>query len=471
MSDPSDTPTFKQTSPLQHHTLPMPPQLKSLVAYVVFLLASGITQAADPPEPWTLAESVDVAPVWSGHRVGFALLTDGDEQFAAYYDSDRRLTVASRKLDSTQWTYQVLPTSVKWDSHNYVTMAFDEAGQLHVSGNMHCVPLIYFRTTRPRDVTSLVRIGSMVGENEKRCTYPRFVTGAKGELIFTYRDGSSGNGNQIWNVYDLETQTWKRLLDSPLFSGEGKMNAYFVGPVQDSEGVFHVCWVWRDTPDCATNHDLCYARSRDLVHWETSNGRPLELPITLARAEVVDPVPPGGGIINGNTKIGFDADGRVILTYHKHDADGNTQVYNARRNDDGWEISQASDWDYRWEFQGGGTIHFDIRVGAVSVTDDGTLVQSQSHSKLGGGRWELDPKTLKPVGPAPRQPGYPKSLSQVESKIHGLQIRRAYDMRNSEDDTIRYLMQWETRPANRDRPYPGSPPPPSMMRVHKLVRE
>ena len=130
MSDPSDTPTFKQTIPPPTSHLPMPPNLKSLVAYVVFPPCLRYhSSRPDPPEPWTLAESVDVAPVWSGHRVGFALLTDGDEQFAAYYDSDRRLTVASRKLDSTQWTYQVLPTSVKWDCHNYVTMAFDEAGQ------------------------------------------------------------------------------------------------------------------------------------------------------------------------------------------------------------------------------------------------------------------------------------------------------------------------------------------------------
>ena len=453
-----------QIPPMHHNTH------KLVTLSLLAFLSSATAHAAEPPKPWTLAESIDVAPVWSGHKVGFALLTDGHEQYVAYYDADRRLTVASRQLGSKDWTYQVLPTSVKWDSHNYVTMAFDADGHLHVSGNMHCVPLIYFRTTRPRDVTSLERVPKMVGENEKRCTYPRFVKGAEGEMIFTYRDGSSGNGNQIWNVYNPKTKTWKRLLDTPLFSGEGKMNAYFVGPVQDSDGVFHICWVWRDTPDCATNHDLCYARSRDLLHWETSAGKPLKLPITLATAEIVDPVPPGGGIINGNTKIGFDTEGRVILSYHKHDAEGNTQIYNARRRNGTWEINQASDWDTRWNFQGGGSITFDIRVGSVSATDDGRLVQSQSHAKHRGGRWLLDPETLKPAGPAPREPAYPKSLGHVEGKAHGLQIRRAYDLADTQNDTVRYLLQWETRPANRDRPYPGPHTPPSTLRVHKLER-
>ncbi len=443
----------------------------SLLPLLVSILVPGLTYAAEPPKPWTMAESVDVAPVWSGHPVGFALLTDGDEQFIAYYDAERRMTVASRRLGSTDWTTQVLPTNVQWDSHNYVTMAFDPEGHLHVSGNMHCVPLVYFRTTTARDVTSLQRIGAMIGDNENRCTYPRFLTGAHGELIFTYRDGSSGNGNQIWNVYDPKIQAWKRLFDSPLFSGEGKMNAYFVGPVQDDKGTFHVCWVWRDTPDCASNHDLCYARSRDLIHWERSDGKPLALPITLATAEVVDPVPAGGGIINGNTRIGFDLEDRVILSYHKHDAEGHTQIYNARRELDGWKITQASDWDYRWDFQGGGSIVFEIHVGAVSVTDDGLLVQSHGHARQRGGRWQLDPATLKPVGPAPGEPSYPASLGRVESGFPGLETRRAEDVGTVEDDRVRYVLQWETRPANRDRPYPGDPPPPSMLRVHKLVRQ
>ena len=176
------------------------------------------------------------------------------------------------------------------------------------------------------------------------------------------------------------------------------MNAYFVGPEQDKAGMFHVCWVWRNTPNCATNHDLCYARSKDLVHWETSDGRPLSLPITLATAEIVDPVPPGGGMLNGNTKLGFDPEGRPVISYHKFDAQGKTQLYNARREDGGWRIYQTSDWDYRWEFQGGGTIRFEIGFGPVVMGPDESLTQTWHHVKHGSGNWKLDPLTLKPMG-------------------------------------------------------------------------
>ncbi len=415
-----------------------------------------------------LVESIDVSAVWSGHPVRFALLTHPPHQFVAFYDAERQMTVAARKLDRREWQFVRLPSRVGWDSHNYLTMAVDDGGHLHLSGNMHCVPLIYFRTEKPLDIATLERVPAMVGRNEKRCTYPRFLRGAEGELIFTYRDGSSGNGDQMWNVYDVKTRSWRRLLDEPLFSGQGKMNAYFRGPERDSQGVFHVCWVWRDTPDCATNHDLCYARSRDLVHWETSAGRPLELPITLGKAEVVDPVPPGGGMINGNTKIGFDAKGRVVLAYHKFDASGNTQLYNARREKDGWKIYQISDWDDRWEFSGGGTIGFGIRVGPVRVLPDGSLVQSYSHRKHGSGTWRLDPATLQPVGPAPSRPGLPRPVRRLESKDPRMGVRTAADLGQSGEPGVRYVLRWETLPSNRDRPHPGDPPEPAMLRLVKL---
>lgn len=446
-------------------------------AFIISLLMLTVlpAAAAEPAKPapaaaaLDLAEAIDVGLVWSGHPVGFALLTSGGRQYVAFYDAERRLTVASREVDSSEWQFVRLPTAVGWDSHNYVTMAVDEEGFLHLSGNMHCVPLVYFRTRKPHDATTLERVAAMTGRNEQRCTYPRFLRGARGELIFTYREGSSGNGDQIFNVYDAKTRSWRRLMDEPLFSGQGKMNAYYQGPVRAPDGVFHVCWVWRDTPDCATNHHLCYARSRDLVHWETSDGKPLALPITLGRAEVVDPVPPGGGMINGNTRIGFDAPGRVVLSYHKFDARGNTQIYNARREADGWRIYQASQWeDYRWEFQGGGSIGFEVHVGPVAAGPDGTLTQTFGSDKLGSAAWLLDEATLRPTGRAPRRERLPAAIGRVESKHPGMAVRRAEDLGSSDEPGVRYLLRWETLPPNRDRPRPGDPPPPSMLRVYKL---
>lgn len=410
----------------------------------------------------------DISLVWSGHRVGFFLLTEGPSQYVAYYDAQRRMTVASRSLHCRDWEYKTLESVLAWDSHNYVTMAVDREGLLHLSGNMHADPLVYFRGRQAGDIQSLERIGEMVGQREKRCTYPRFVTGADGELIFTYRDGGSGRGARLYNVYDVESKTWRRLHDQPLLDGKGLMNAYPVGPIKGPDGSFHLCWVWRDTPDCSTNHDLCYARSRDLVRWETAAGQPVELPITIeTRSVIVDPVPVEGGMINGNTRVGFDSQRRPVVSYHKFDQAGNTQIFNARFEDNRWQTYQTSDWAYRWCFEGGGSIHFEVRVSAVKILGEGLLSQPYSHDKYGSAIWRLDEATLKPLGRQERVSKWPAELARAQSDWPGMQVRWQSDAGTSGEPGVRYVLRWETLGPNRDRPRDRAPEP-GMLTLYKL---
>ena len=93
------------------------------------------------------------------------------------------------------------------------------------------------------DAESLVRVPAMVGQNESRCTYPEFLNLPNGKMLFTYRDGASGSGNQIWNQYDSDTKAWNRLLDVPILDGQGKMNPYIYGPIPGPDGWFHLTWV------------------------------------------------------------------------------------------------------------------------------------------------------------------------------------------------------------------------------------
>jgi hypothetical protein len=304
----------------------------------------------------------------------------------------------------------------------------------------------------------------MTGSNETSCTYPQSFRGAKNELVFTYRDGRSGNGNQIFDAYDPGTKTWTRLLDKPLTDGEGKRNAYFDGPVKGPDGWFHLAWVWRESPDASSNHHLSYARSRDLIHWETGGGEALTLPITLETSDIVDPVPQKGGIINGNTKIGFDNLGRVTISYHKYNAAGNTQPWTARLENGKWKLYQITDWPYRWDFGGNGTLVFEIRLGPVHLESDGRLTQTFSHAKFGSGTWLIDPQTLRSLGTIHNE-RTPPELGKVENEFPGLTVRWAEDSGSSGRPDVRYILRWETLDENRDRPRQRSLPPPSMLRL------
>ena len=411
-----------------------------------------------------------VGRAWPGHPVGFALLTKGDFQLVSWYDPERRMVVASRRLGERDWKKITLPEQVPWDSHNSIVVAIDEAGCIHLSGNMHVDPLNYYRTTRPMDITSFKQIDHMVGQDEDRCTYPRFMKGPDGRLVFMYRDGKSGAGRNILNIYDSDTQQWNRLIQTPLLDGGELANAYPKGPILGPDGKYHIVWMWRDTGDAATNHHISYMCSDDLAHWRSASGKHITLPVNMETADVViDPVPPREGLINMVYGIGFDREHRPIIMYHKYDSDGRSQIFNARWETDAWRIYQTSDWDERWDFGGGGSIKAMVRAQPVQVLPDGRLVQAWRHWKYGGGAWVLDPDTLTPTGPIDPGGKVPKHLGRVRSAFPGMGVRWASDIAGPRPDGNVFRLRWETLGRNRDKPRTGPLPEPSKLELYEFM--
>lgn len=437
--------------------------------------AAGMAWGAGPAGGDAEPDRIDVEPVWSGHPVGFCLLTERGCQFAAYYDAERRMTVAQRRLGEARWTFTRLPSQVGWDSHNYVTMAVDREGRLHLAGNMHVVPMLYFRSRNPLDASTLEPVRPMVrAEVEQRCTYPRFFTGPDGALLFKYRDGKSGQGNDLVNRYDAGAGKWLPLTPTSLTDGLGEVNSYFAGPDPGPDGYFHLCGVWRDTGDCASNHSLSYARSKDLLHWETAAGLPLELPLSPKNIDIADPSKPGGGLINVCNRLGFDSLKRPVIAYHRYDEAGQSQVFCARFEEGRWVVRAVTRWrGYRWSFSGGGSIpNSDVGVGSPAPAGEGRL-QLSWRSPRESGDFLLDEETLELLGKAPRKPSewrLPSSLGKIENPAPGMLAQRAWDQGKDKPQDRSYVLVWETLGANRDKPRPGEPPPPSMLRVYRLER-
>lgn len=423
-----------------------------VIVGVVLWLAAPAAGALRP------VEVVEVGPAWSGHPVRFAIETAGERQYVAYYDAERRMTLAARRLDSTDWSYHRFPQELGWDSHNLLALAVDAAGFVHLAGNMHGDPLVYYRSAEPWRIERFERL-AMVGEAEREVTYPAFLRGPDGALMFHYREGRSGDGVRIFNRYDVETRRWRRVLDRPLLDGGGRMSAYPSGPVPGPDGYYHLVWMWRDTPDGDTNHDLSHARSRDLVHWETMAGAPLALPLTPETAGVtVDPVPAGAGLAGIAFGAGWDGAGRTVVTYCRYGPRGRSQIFNARWEEGSWRVRQTSSFDWRWELGRRGTLRPEIAALPVEATESG-LVQWFHHREAGEGGWRLDEATLQPrerlAVPAARA-----ALMRVESDFPGMEVRElAWDRTGS------YALRWETLPENRDRRRRAPLPEPTALRV------
>ncbi|RYG50437.1 MAG: neuraminidase, partial [Chitinophagaceae bacterium] len=172
---------------------------------------------------------------------------------------------------------------------------------------------------------------------EKRVSYPEFHQLPGKGLLFFYRDGGSGNGNLVMNSYDARQKKWKRVQKN-LLDGEGKRNAYWQAHV-NNKGFIYLSWVWRETPDVASNHDLCFALSKDGgISWERSTGEKYALPITAASAEYACRIPPQSELINQTSMYADDQNNIVIAGYWK-DADSNIPQYHLIYNQgESWKV-------------------------------------------------------------------------------------------------------------------------------------
>jgi hypothetical protein len=428
----------------------------------------------------SIEQVIEIDSVWAGHPVGFCLYTHGDRQYIAYYNDKRNMVLGQRNLEDENFELHIMPptsretaggtsTVLEWDSHNYVTIGIDKDGFIHLAGNMHVHPITYFKSTKPWDISTLVQEMELVGTNEERCTYPRFMETKEGELLFHYRDGGSGDGNEIYNVYSCENRTWSRMLDVPLTDGRGLMNAYQTQAILMEDGWYHVYWVWRDTPDCSTNHDLSYMKSPDLKQWYNAFGAEIELPATLDnKLLIVDPIPPGGGIINLAAKLCLDKNESPVFVYHKYDLVGNLQLYTAQIEEGRWNHKQVTLWDYRWEFSGNGSINTEVSLKGFHKRDDGQYEIDYWHVKYGNGtillnnRFESIGKVLKPEPFG--------STLEIEGDFKGLLVQTCSDLGESNEVDTRYVLKWETLNSNRDQPRPEPRPGPSRLVLYKLMK-
>lgn len=235
-----------------------------------------------------------------------------DTHYAAYYSEDGYVNLLKWQGDGKPVQKKMAYRGRISDAHNVISIMVDGDGVLHLACDHHNNRLHYFRADAPGSLE--MKECGMIGTQEDKLSYPEFYRLANGDLIFLYRDGGSGNGNMVMNRYDLKTKTWSRI-HTNLIDGEGKRNAYWqfcVGP----DGVMHVTWVWRESPDVASNHDLCYARSKDGGKtWENSAGKAYSLPITMASAEIVWKIPQKSELMNQTAIVGGEDGISATATY------------------------------------------------------------------------------------------------------------------------------------------------------------
>lgn len=347
------------------------------------------------------------------------LVTYKDIQFISYYDASGKVILGKRNLNEDRWELKDTGfTGNARDAHCSISIMADGQGYLHLSWGHHGHPLRYARSKAPLSLEFSPEM-PMTGLNEKNVTYPEFFKMADGSLLFMYRDGASGRGNLVINRYDPATRAWTQL-HSNLIDGEGKRNAYWQS-FTDSRGVIHISWVWRETPDVATNHDMCYARSTDGGKtWEKSTGEKYALPIQAATAEYIYPIPQRSELIN-QTSMFADDRGRPFIATYWRDPGSEVPQYRIIYNLNGtWKSQNLGFRKTPFSLSGVGTKRIPVsrpqvvgawKNGAVLIFRDeerGSRVSVAINKNLRRNKWKL--KDLLPDNVGSWEPGFDTEL-------------------------------------------------------------
>ncbi len=280
------------------------------------------------------------------------ILTYNGYQYAAFWNTNRNVVMARRKLPDGEWSKFDFTdySNTERDAHNTISLGICPGdGTLHISFDHHGNRLNYRKSiaglvTEPGDDTwnasnfSSVEhalVGSDIIEN---VTYPRFLTGPDGSrMLFAVRIGSSGAGDEHLWEYNSATHSW-RVVGKFIDGITDDVNAYPHGLSYTRGGSrLHIAWCWRASPEPSTNFDLFYIYSDDHGRtWKNNAGDTVAVTGTTfvtmnTPGTSVWTIPQNRGLIN-QEHMTVDSKGRVhVLLSHMPDTERDDSNFDSAR--------------------------------------------------------------------------------------------------------------------------------------------
>ncbi|WP_243729506.1 BNR repeat-containing protein [Salegentibacter sp. 24] len=375
-------------------------------------------------------DTSDIGPGWAKNSVNTvifrknAVTSNNKYQFTSYYDNDSNLVLAKRNLSDNTWqVHKTRYTGNSRDAHNAISIVLDGEGYLHVSWDHHNTGLRYAISRTPFGLELGDEL-KMTEKQEKKVSYPQFYNLQGGDILFMYRSGQSGRGSLVLNRFNNNTREWVQLHKN-LIDGEDRRNAYWQAAV-DKDGHIHLSWVWRESWDVATNHDLAYAVSKDKGQtWERSDGREYELPITATTAEYAWKIPQNSNLIN-QTSMTVDNQGTPYIASYWSDK-GKTQYRVIYLKEGKWKMENTAFRKTSFDLSGGGTKKIPISRPEIMVNSGNIYLLfrdaernnriSLAHKNISKGKnWKINDITSYSVGKW--EPNYDHQLFDFEKELH-----------------------------------------------------
>lgn len=280
---------------------------------------------------------------------------DGVYQYMIYWDNEQYLQTCQRTIATQKYFTCYQQTGIQQitdlDSHRQPSLGVDPNGYIHINYHNWADALNYRVSTNPNDISTFGSEITMGGTAETQVTYLIFFNDHTngGKLYATYRDGTSGNGDQYVKVYDHTTTTWSTLpgtSSGKLTNGKATLDsAYIYGPPKfDDNGDAHFAFTWWDSNISAVDaHDVFYVKwDHASQTFKKSTGAAQTVPITQANWDRAAVVAKSTGVATNGCGLDIDSNGHPYIAFTKNDANGFRQVYIAYSNGSAWTVKQLT---------------------------------------------------------------------------------------------------------------------------------
>jgi hypothetical protein len=220
-------------------------------------------------------------------------------------------------------------------------------------------------------------------------------------------------------------------LHSNLIDGERKRNAYWQACV-DAKGTIHISWVWRESPDVASNHDMAYACSKDGgITWQKTNREKYQLPINAASAEYALHIPQNSELINQTSMTTDEKGNPFIATYWRAAGTTVPQYQLVYFNGNVWKTNTLELFKIPFSLNGMGSKRIPIARPQIMVKgsaekasviivfraeERGSKASVALIKKLNSGSWFVKDITKTSVGSW--EPTYDTELWKVKGLLH-----------------------------------------------------
>ena len=176
------------------------------------------------------------------------------EYVARYRNSDGQMVISDSPAGSGVWTDHIATTPVPaiLDEHLVISIVTDGAGCVIVAWGMHSTPQNVWVGTTPGDCTVTaagVQASPLVAGQataEAAATYPVLRRLSVGDIIYLWRTGASGNGNQCVYRWNYVARTWVAV-NMALMNGQSTRSAYLNTVWIDVCDRISMAWQWRDS--------------------------------------------------------------------------------------------------------------------------------------------------------------------------------------------------------------------------------